>query len=357
MLPIVIALVSIWSTHISSAQSIATNNATELQQLASKHPYRVLLFTKPGCIHCKKIEPSLQQVMHDPELNHITFVRIDMSKPGNSKLKNEYNFQTVPHFVIESEAGRITCVTKRDASFIPHFKQEILEHMPSMNSKNNIETDVCITHQQALTYPFQLPKLPYAYTALEPYIDAQTMQLHYEKHHQAYVDNLNAALKDHPKLQKIVLDQLLLQLENLPAEVRIQVRNQGGGHSNHTFFWSILQPHARTTPTPRILAQINQQFGSFAQFQEQFNKAAKSVFGSGWAWLVSDRQGKLTIIVTHNQDSPLSEHQTPILGLDVWEHAYYLKYQNRRPDYISAWWQVINWPQVEHYYAVATAAR
>ena len=204
------------------------------------------------------------------------------------------------------------------------------------------------------TYPFSLPALPYAYNALEPHIDERTMNIHHNKHHQGYVDNLNKALKDHPTLHKKTLFELLSNLSALPASIRDAVRNHGGGHFNHSLFWRMMAPNALQAPTGTLAKKIKQTFGSFEAFQEQFNKAAKSVFGSGWAWLVTDSNGNLRVIATHNQDSPVSNEQIPLLGLDVWEHAYYLKYQNQRSSYIDAWWHVINWPQVASYYEQAT---
>lgn len=204
------------------------------------------------------------------------------------------------------------------------------------------------------TYPFSLPALPYAYNALEPYIDKETMLIHHTKHHQAYVDNLNKALESEKALHNKTLFELVSNIDALPEKVRTAVRNQGGGHFNHSLFWTMMMPNAPKAPSGKLAELINKTFGSFAKFQEEFNAKAKTVFGSGWAWLVTDAQGNLSVITTSNQDAPIANKLTPILGLDVWEHAYYLKYQNRRPDYISAWWDVINWPQVENTYATAT---
>jgi len=200
--------------------------------------------------------------------------------------------------------------------------------------------------------PYTLPKLPYAYDALEPYIDRQTMEIHHTKHHQAYINNLNAALEKYPALQEKTLDALLIELLTLPEDIQTTVRNNGGGHLNHTLFWEWMTPRAEKEPRAesKVDDAIKQTFGDFAKFQEQFNAAAKTVFGSGWAWLVVDKDGKLIIIATPNQDAPIMKGMHPILGLDVWEHAYYLKYQNKRPDYISAWWHVINWDRVEQMY-------
>lgn len=198
---------------------------------------------------------------------------------------------------------------------------------------------------------FELPQLPYAYSALEPFIDARTMEIHHSKHHQAYVDKLNAALENHPALQVKSLEELLQNLDAVPQEIRTAVKNHGGGHYNHSFFWRTLCPPAISSsnggnePTGKLGEMINSQFGSFADFKIQFANSASGVFGSGWAWLVVENS-KLIIITTPNQDSPTSQGLKPILGLDVWEHAYYLKYQNKRPDYIAAWFNVINWDQV-----------
>ena len=191
----------------------------------------------------------------------------------------------------------------------------------------------------------QLPSLPYAFDALEPHIDAQTMQIHHGKHHQAYINNLNAALEAHPDLQAKSVEDLIKDLNALPEAIRTAVRNNGGGHANHSLFWTLMAPNAGGAPTGKAADAINGAFGSFDALKEQFAKAATTRFGSGWAWLVSS-SGKLAIESTANQDSPIMEGKKPILGLDVWEHAYYLKYQNRRPDYIGAFWNVVNWETV-----------
>lgn len=194
---------------------------------------------------------------------------------------------------------------------------------------------------------FTLPKLPYEFGALEPYIDAMTMEIHHDKHHQAYVDNLNKALEKAPEWQGKSLETLLTSLNQLPEEIRGAVRNNGGGHFNHSAFWLMLAKNGGGEPKGSVGTGIKKDFGSFAAFQEQFNAAAKSVFGSGWAWLVIAPNGQYKIVASPNQDNPITQGLQPILGLDVWEHAYYLKYQNRRPDYINAWWHVINWEQVQ----------
>ena len=191
-----------------------------------------------------------------------------------------------------------------------------------------------------------LPPLPYAFDALEPHIDAKTMEIHHGKHHQAYVNNLNAALEKAPELQNKSLDDLLKNLNSVPEAVRTAVRNNGGGHWNHTMFWQIMAPGAGGNPSGAIGEAITKSFGGFDKFKEQLNSAATSRFGSGWAWLVVERGGGLKIESTPNQDNPLMEGRTAIMGIDVWEHAYYLKYQNRRPDYLAAWWNVANWKEI-----------
>ena len=197
---------------------------------------------------------------------------------------------------------------------------------------------------------YKLLPLPYDYDALEPYIDARTMKIHYTKHHQGYVNNLNKTLENYPNLQTMTVEELLKELHAMPEVIRAAVRNYGGGNSNHTLFWRIMKKNGGGEPRGTIADAIKNFFGNFSTLQEQFNARSKTVFGSGWAWLCVDREGGLVIISTLNQDSPLSQGLSPILGLDVWEHAYYLQYQNKRPDYIAAWWHVINWEQVEEYY-------
>ena len=200
--------------------------------------------------------------------------------------------------------------------------------------------------------PYTLPALPYAYNALEPHIDARTMEIHHTKHHQAYINNVNTALADSPLLNKSVED-LISDLNAVPENVRTAVRNNGGGHANHSLFWTVIGPNAGGTPTGELAAAIDKAWGSFDAFKEQFGKAATTRFGSGWAWLSVKADGSLVVESTANQDSPLSEGRTPILGLDVWEHAYYLHYQNRRPDYIGAFWNVVNWPEVTRRFTAA----
>jgi Fe-Mn family superoxide dismutase len=191
-----------------------------------------------------------------------------------------------------------------------------------------------------------LPPLPYGFDALEPHIDAKTMEIHHGKHHQAYVNNLNAALEKAPELQNKSLDELLRSLNTVPEAVRNAVRNNGGGHWNHTMFWQIMAPNAGGAPSGALGDAITKAFGSFDKFKEQLNAAGVARFGSGWAWLIVERGGGLKIESTANQDNPLMEGKTAILGVDVWEHAYYLKYQNRRPDYLAAWWNVANWKEI-----------
>ena len=199
--------------------------------------------------------------------------------------------------------------------------------------------------------PHELPRLPYGYDALEPHIDARTMEIHHTKHHQGYVNNLNAALEKHPELDKKSVEDLLKDLNSIPEDIRTAVRNNGGGHANHSMFWPIMSPDGGGEPEGELADAINSSFGSFSDFKDQFSKAAAGRFGSGWAWLCVDRGGKLTVTSTPNQDNPVSDGLRPVLGLDVWEHAYYLKYQNRRPEYISAWWSVVNWKQVAKNYS------
>ncbi len=191
----------------------------------------------------------------------------------------------------------------------------------------------------------ELPPLPYAYNALEPHIDEQTMRIHHDKHHAAYVSNLNAALEKHADLQKKSVEDLLRGINSVPEAIRTAVRNNGGGHANHTMFWQIMGPGGGGDPTGAVAGAIKSSFGSFVSLKEQFAKAAMGRFGSGWAWVIADG-GKLVVESSANQDSPLMEGKKAIIGLDVWEHAYYLKYQNRRADYIGAWWNVINWAEV-----------
>jgi Fe-Mn family superoxide dismutase len=199
---------------------------------------------------------------------------------------------------------------------------------------------------------FTLPPLPYDFAALEPHIDAKTMEIHHGKHHQTYVNNLNAAIEKAPELAKKSLDDLVRNVSTLPEAVRAPIRNNGGGHWNHSMFWQIMAPKAGGEPGGKLGQAITSTFGDFAKFREQLSAAGVGRFGSGWAWLINTG-GKLSISSTPNQDNPLMEGQKAIMGLDVWEHAYYLKYQNRRPDYIQAWWNVVNWKEIEKRYASA----
>jgi Fe-Mn family superoxide dismutase len=195
--------------------------------------------------------------------------------------------------------------------------------------------------------PFTLPTLPYAYDALEPHIDAQTMEIHYTKHHQAYTDKLNAALEKYPELSNQTIEELLGNLDAVPEDIRTAVRNNGGGYYNHMLFWNMMTP-SYEEPSEGLASAITNAFGSMEDFKTKFAEAAATRFGSGWAWLTRDADGKLEVISTANQDSPISEGKAVLLGLDVWEHAYYLNYQNRRPEYINAWWNVVNWAEVEN---------
>ena len=200
----------------------------------------------------------------------------------------------------------------------------------------------------------ELPSLPYAYEALEPYIDAETMRFHHDKHHAAYVKNLNAALNKHPELKNKSIEDLLRDLDSVPSDIRTTVRNNGGGHLNHSMFWQIMKPNGGGEPTGAIASAIKDNFGSFAGFQEKFNKAGGSQFGSGWVWLAIAGNGKLEVITTANQDSPFREGKYPIMGNDVWEHAYYLKYRNRRAEYLKSWWNVLNWDEINKRFTEGT---
>ncbi len=197
---------------------------------------------------------------------------------------------------------------------------------------------------------YELPPLPYDYNALEPYIDEQTMHLHHDKHHAAYVTNLNNALKDQSAFESWSAEDLARRLNEVPESIRTAVRNNGGGHVNHTMFWQIMKPNGGGEPTGALASAIQDAFGSFDAFKAAFNDAGVKRFGSGWAWLVLDRNGKLSVTSTANQDNPQTDGLHPVMGNDVWEHAYYLKYQNRRPDYLNAWWNVVNWEEVARRY-------
>ena len=204
---------------------------------------------------------------------------------------------------------------------------------------------------------FEVPALPYDYNALEPYIDEQTMQLHHDKHHQAYVTNLNNAIQGQGQFENMSVEDLVRNINAVPENIRTAVRNNGGGHANHSMFWTIMKPNGGGEPTGDLASAISSTFGSFDAFKTQFNDAGAKRFGSGWAWLVMDNGGKLSVISTANQDSPLMDGLHPIMGNDVWEHAYYLKYQNRRPEYLAAWWNVVNWDEVARRYQQAKGGR
>jgi len=197
---------------------------------------------------------------------------------------------------------------------------------------------------------FELPKLSYPYDALEPYIDATTMEIHHTKHHGGYVKKLNTALEKYPEWASKGIEDILKDLDNIPADIRTTVRNNGGGHYNHSLFWTIMGPNGGGKPSGKLAESIDKTFGSFDKFKEEFSNAAATRFGSGWAWLVLDNYGHLSILSTPNQDNPITYSLKPVLGLDVWEHAYYLKYQNRRPEYIQAWWNIVNWEEVNKRY-------
>jgi len=199
---------------------------------------------------------------------------------------------------------------------------------------------------------YELPPLPYDYDALEPYIDTQTMHLHHDKHHQAYVTNVNNALQDNP-LASLPIEELMRRINEVPENIRTAVRNNGGGHVNHSMFWQIMKPNGGGAPSGDLADAINATFGSFDNFKNAFNDAGAKRFGSGWVWLVMDQSGKLQVISTANQDSPFMDGLYPIMGNDVWEHAYYLKYQNRRPEYLAAWWNVVNWDEIARRFAQA----
>ena len=204
---------------------------------------------------------------------------------------------------------------------------------------------------QTQTGEFVLPPLPYAYDALNAYIDSKTMTFHHDKHHAGYVKKLNEAIAKHPELKGKSVEELLRNLNSVPEDIRTAVRNNGGGHANHTMFWEIMTPNGKGKPTGMIAQAINDTFGNFETFKQEFNEAGKSRFGSGWVWLILTQDGKLEITSTANQDSPFLEGNYPVMGNDVWEHAYYLKYQNRRGDYLNAWWNVVNWEEVNKRYS------
>lgn len=200
---------------------------------------------------------------------------------------------------------------------------------------------------------YELPALPYPKDALEPHIDAQTMEIHHGKHHQAYITNVNKAIAGKPDLENKSVEDLIRNLDAIPADIRGVVRNNGGGHANHSMFWKLMGPKAGGAPTGALADAINSTFGSFESFKEKFEAAGLSRFGSGWAWLIVNKQGALEIVSTANQDNPIMEGNKPVLGCDVWEHSYYLKYQNRRADYLKAWWNVVNWAEAAKNYDAA----
>lgn len=228
---------------------------------------------------------------------------------------------------------------------------------PQVESSPTTTTPTTTTTRAGLSAaPAQLPPLPYDYAALEPHIDAQTMRLHHDLHHATYVNNLNAALKKYPNLQNKSVEALLQDLNSVPETIRTTVRNNGGGHLNHTMFWQIMTPQGGGQPTGAITQEITKTFGSFDQFKQQFNQAGAAHFGSGWVWLVRNKTGQLKITTTPNQDNPIAQGSLPIMGNDVWEHAYYLKYQNRRPEYLSNWWNVVNWNEVNRRFQLSLNA-
>jgi Fe-Mn family superoxide dismutase len=198
-----------------------------------------------------------------------------------------------------------------------------------------------------MKYPYSLPQLPYPYDALEPYIDKMTMEIHHTKHHQAYINNLNSALEKYPEFHNLELEEILRNLNQLPEEIRTAVRNNGGGHYNHSLFWEIMKPNGGGEPKGKLKEEIERNFGSFEEFKKLFSETAIKHFGSGWAWLVITSDKKLKVYSMLNQDNPLMNGDIPIMGLDVWEHAYYLKYQNRRAEYVEAWWHIVNWDKIE----------
>jgi Fe-Mn family superoxide dismutase len=204
-----------------------------------------------------------------------------------------------------------------------------------------------------MAYPFVLPDLPYAFGALEPHIDARTMEIHHDKHHAAYTNNVNKALEPHSNLHGKSIEELLRGIDQVPETIRTAVRNNGGGYANHSLFWTIMAANAGGEPAGSLAGAIGKKFGSFADFKAKLTAAGAGQFGSGWGWLVVDGSGAIDVYSSANQDSPLMKGHTPILGVDVWEHAYYLKYQNRRPDYLSAWWNTVNWPEVQKLYDAA----
>jgi superoxide dismutase, Fe-Mn family len=222
----------------------------------------------------------------------------------------------------------------------------------NLNLRANLRLLKCTYSKEEIKMAYELPQLPYAYDALEPHIDKETMNIHHTKHHNTYITNVNAALEGNADLASKSVEELVANLDAVPEAIRTAVRNNGGGHANHSLFWTILSPNGGGEPTGELGEAINAKFGSYENFKAEFAKAATTRFGSGWAWLVVNN-GELEVTSTPNQDSPLMEGKTPVLGLDVWEHAYYLNYQNRRPDYISSFWNVVNWDEVTNRYNAA----
>ncbi|CCH68136.1 Manganese superoxide dismutase [Richelia intracellularis HH01] len=220
-------------------------------------------------------------------------------------------------------------------------------------AEENIPSNERITMAEKTEDIVKLPPLPYPYEALEPYIDEQTMRFHHDKHHASYVKNLNAALTKHPELKSQSIEDLLKNLDDIPRDIQNIVCNNGGGHLNHTMFWTIMKPNGGGEPNKEIASAIKKDFGNFNNFKKQFNQAGAKHFGSGWTWLVLNKNDKLEVMSTANQNSPLSEGKYPIMGNDIWEHAYYLNYQNRRKDYLEAWWNVVNWDEVNKRFTVA----
>lgn len=249
-------------------------------------------------------------------------------------------------------------VDRENASYMP--RREFIRHTAMIGAAAAIAPSLLATSSiQAQAgrppseiYPYKVPLLNYGHSALEPYLDGRTMEIHHGKHHAAYVANLNSALESYPELQKKSPTELLKMLDQIPEKIRTQVRNHGGGHVNHSLFWQVMKPKGGGEPEGQIGDKIKSAFGDFKTFKEEFSKAAVGVFGSGWAWLVYSK-GEVQIITTANQDSPLSQGMVPLLGVDVWEHAYYLKFQNRRGDYVNSWWNVVNWHMVGSFYARA----
>lgn len=240
------------------------------------------------------------------------------------------------------------------ATFLTIGSFQPAKSMASLNNKTkSTKSSSTLVISQAADEEFTLPPLPYDYDALSAYIDTQTMTVHHDKHHAGYVKNLNDAIALHPNLKGKSVEELLLNLETIPEDILTIVRNNGGGHANHSMFWSIMTPDSSGEPTGEIAEAIETTFGNFETFKEEFNTAGKKRFGSGWAWLVMNQDGELEVTSTANQDSPFMEGKYPIMGNDVWEHAYYLKYQNKRGDYLDAWWNVVNWDEVDNRFQAA----